>query len=631
MSVNEYLELIKTNKEVLLSPAGRLLKAIGEPELVDTSKDPRLSRIFSNRIIKRYAVFDDFFGIEEAIERIVDFLKHSEQGLEESKQVLYLLGAVGTAKSSLADRLKQLMEKEPFYTVAFIDAKGRVVQSPVLDHPLSLFASIDAKNALKKQFGVLDQHFRVPPSGWLIKRIQEVEGDLTRFKVLKLHPSNHLQRAIGRTEAGDENTQDVSILVGKMDIRKLELFAQNDPDSYLYSGMLCKANQGIGEFVEMFKASLPVLNPLLTATQEHKYQGTEPIGELPFDGVILAHSNESEWQKFKNSKTNEAILDRIYLVKVPYNLRPTEEVQIYRKLLNNSLLKDSPVAPRTLKMLADFCVQSRMINNEHVNTMTKLRVYDGENVKEKDARAKPLLEYKQMAGLDEGMDGLGTRFAFKVLSKTFNYDLTEVAANPVHLLHVLDKHVKAEQFSKDKEASLLSFIESELKPQYTEFLTKEIQTAYIESYSEYGQNAFDQYIKLAELWLADEDFVNHDTGTIMNRLAIDKELDKIERPAGIINHKDFRQEVVTFCLRHRASNSNQNPKWTAYEKLKEVIEKKLFNSAEDLLPVISFGAKKSEDDAKKHKAFVDRMVDLGYTEKQVRLLVEYYQRVRRSE
>src|SRR5690606_7583687 len=178
-----------------------------------------------------------------------------------------------------------------------------------------------------------------------LKRLDEFRGDLSKFKVVKLQPSRLRQIAVAKTEPGDENNQDISSLVGKVDIRKLETLAQNDADAYSYSGGLNRANQGILEFVEMFKAPIKMLHPLLTATQEGNYVGTENIGAIPFSGVILAHSNEAEWQTFKANKNNEAFIDRIFVIKVPYSLQATEERQVYEKLLRDSDLNKAPCAP----------------------------------------------------------------------------------------------------------------------------------------------------------------------------------------------------------------------------------------------------------------------------------------------
>ncbi|MCX7063907.1 MAG: PrkA family serine protein kinase, partial [Proteobacteria bacterium] len=484
---------------------------------------------------------------------------------------------------------------------------------------------------LEDDYGIPRRYLRSVMSPWAAKRLKEFGGDISQFRVVKLYPSILDQIAIAKTEPGDENNQDISALVGKVDIRKLEEFEQNDPDAYSYSGALCKANQGLMEFVEMFKAPIKVLHPLLTATQEGNYNGTEAIGGIPFDGVVLAHSNEAEWQNFRTNKNNEAFIDRVYIVKVPYCLRVSEEVKIYEKLISGSSLNNAPCAPDTMRMLAQFSVLSRLKEPENSNLFSKLRVYDGENLKDTDPKAKTLQEYHDAAGVDEGMQGQSTRFAFKILSKVFNFDASEVAANPVHLMYVLEQQIEQQQFPEDTRNRYLGFIKEFLAPKYIEFIGKEIQTAYLESYSEYGQNIFDRYVIYADFWIQDQEYRDPETGDILNRASLNEELEKIEKPAGISNPKDFRNEIVNFVLRARANNNGQNPSWLGYEKLRTVIEKKMFSNTEDLLPVISFNAKGSKDELKKHNDFVARMVDRGYTEKQVRLLAEWYLRVRKAQ
>jgi len=621
-SIAEFLTLCKGDKSCYASAAERLLMAIGQPEFIDTAQDPKLSRLFSNRVIARYPAFSEFYGMEDAIEQIVSYLKHSAQGLEERKQILYLLGPVGGGKSSLAEKLKSLMQQVPIYYL-----KG----SPVYDNPLCLFDLAEDGNILEQEYGIPKRYLKTIMSPWASKRLHEFNGDISQFRVVKKYPSILDQIAIAKTEPGDENNQDIASLVGKVDIRQLEHFAQNDPDAYSYSGALCRANQGVMEFVEMFKAPIKVLHPLLTATQEGNYNGTEGLAALPFEGIILAHSNESEWQTFRNNKNNEAFLDRVYIVKVPYCLRVSEEVKIYGKLLENSELKVSPCAPGTLTSLAQFAVLSRLKLPENSSLYSKMRVYDGESLKDTDPKAKSYQEYRDYAGVDEGMTGLSTRFAFKILSRVFNFDSTEVAANPVHLFYVLEQQIEREQFPADVAERYLEHLKGYLIPKYVEFIGKEIQTAYLESYSEYGQNIFDRYVIYADFWIQDQEYRDPETGQLFDRAALNAELEKIEKPAGISNPKDFRNEIVNFVLRAKAKNNGKNPTWTSYEKLRTVIEKKMFSSTEELLPVISFNAKTSTDDQKKHDDFVDRMMEKGYTRKQVRLLSEWYLRVRKSQ
>ena len=625
MSLEAFLQQCRNNPQMYSTAAERLLSAIGEADLVDPARDPRRGRIFANRTIRRYPAFAEFHGMEETIERIVGYLRHAAQGLEERKQILYLLGPVGGGKSSLAERLKELIEHQPIYVL-----KAGDEVSPVFESPLALFSDPQMAETLESEFGVPRRAIRGPISPWALKRLGEFGGDAFRFSVMRMMPSRLRQIAVSKTEPGDENNQDISTLVGKVDIRKLEAFAQNDPDAYSFSGGLNRANQGMLEFVEMFKAPIKMLHPLLTATQEGNYVGTENIGALPFQGLILAHSNEAEWQTFKNNRNNEAFIDRIYVVKVPYCLRVTEEQKIYRKMLQASELATAACAPGTIEMLARFAVLSRLKEHPNSNPFSKMRVYDGEAIKEQDPQARSVQEYRDAAGVDEGMAGISTRFAFKVLSQTFNYDSTEIAADPVHLMFVLERLLRQEQFPEETEKKLLNFIKSLLAPRYAEFIGNEIQKAYLESYGDYGQNLFERYIALADAWIEDADFKDPDTGTLMSRDELNAELTKIEKPAGIANPKDFRNEVVKFALRAKARDGGHMPRWTAYEKIREVIERRMFSQVEDLLPIISFGAKKDADTERKHGDFIARMKDRGYTERQVRRSVEWFMRVQKS-
>ena len=620
MSLEAYLTAAKKDASMYNSPAQRMLKAIGAPTKIDTAKTPRLSRIFGNRSVRQYEAFSDFFGLEDVIARIVSFFQHASQNLEESRQILYLLGPVGSAKSSLVERLKSLMEKEPVYILA--DVEGNL--SPVNESPLGICGKEIVEKELKIKIPL------VIPSPWATKRLKEYKGDLSKFTVVKMFPSQLDQVAISKVEPGDENNQDISALVGKVDIRKLEHYAQNDPDAYSYSGGLCLSNQGVLEFVEMFKAPIKMLHPLLTATQEKNYKGTEALSAIPFQGVIIAHSNESEWDTFKNNKNNEAFLDRVYIVEVPYCLRIDEEQNIYKKLLSSSTLDNAPTAPYTLDLLAQFSVLTRLEAPKSSNVVTKMRVYNGENVKEKDSQAKSYQEYKDAATPDEGFSGISTRLAYKILAEVYNFDQDEIAADPVHLLYVLEKTVLKSRLPEATAVTYLDYIKEYLVPYYAKKVGKDIQTAYLDSYDEFGQSLFDRYIVFADHWVQDNDYRDIDTGQMYDRAALNKELEKIEKPAEIANPKDFRHEVVNFALRHQAKHDGANPSWKAYEKLRRVIESTMFSKTQDLLPVISFSGQGNKADKDKHESFINRMKELGYTERQVRRLVEWHMRVTSS-
>lgn len=625
LSLQNYLLGCRDSPQMRATTAERMAAAIGEPELVDTSRDQRLGRIFQNRTIRRYPAFSEMYGVEETIERIVGFFQRAAQGLEERKQILYLLGPVGGGKSTLAETLKRLVEREPIYVL-----KAGDQISPVFESPLGLFDEARFGKLLADKYNIPGHLLRYPISPWAVKRLEEFDGDISKFTVARIYPSVLRQACVAKTEPGDENNQDVSTLTGKLDIRQLEHFSQNDPDAYSYSGGLNRTTQGLLEFVEMFKAPIKVLHPLLTATQEGSYMGTENIGAMPYQGIVLAHSNESEWLQFKANRNNEAFLDRITVVKVPYCLRATEEAQVYQKLIADSTLRKAPCAPETLTMMARFSVLTRLREHENSTPYSKLRIYDGESIKDTDPKAKSKQEYSDKAGVDEGMTGISTRFAFKVLSETFNHDTKEIAADPVHLMYVLENAILREQFPEEVEGRYLDFVKSELAPRYADFIGEEIQKAYLESYSDYGQNLFDRYIAYADAWIEDQDYRDPDTGQMFDRDVLEHELEKIEKPAGIANPKDFRNEVVKFVLRARVENDGRNPDWRKYAKLRRVIEKRMFSKVEDLLPVISFGAKRDRETDSKHTEFVERMQARGYTQHQVQRLVEWYMRVSRA-
>lgn len=630
MSLDDYLQLCKADQSAYANAAERMLKAIGEPEIIDTSSDPHLSRIYSNRQIRVYSAFKNFFGIEHVIERLVSYFRHSAAGLEESRQILYLKGPVGSSKSSLVERLKDLMEVHPIYVL--FDSREQnpeLAISPVLESPLGLFANF--AEDLQAEYGIPAARVeRAVISGWAQKKIEEFGGDIYQFSVMKVYPDRLKQIGIMKVEPGDENNQDVSVLIGKTDLRKLDKLAQNHPYAYSYSGGLNRTNQGMMDFAEMFKANIKTLNPLLMATQERNYQGTEAIPAMPYTGIIVAHSNESEWFAFRNNKTNEAFLDRVYIVDVPYCLQYAEETKIYQKMLNSSSLSGAPIAPGTLEMLAQWSVLTRLKKPENSTVFAKLRVYNGENVKDTMPNAKPIEEYREQAGITEGMNGMSTRFAFKILSAVFDLRPDEKQANPIDLMFVIEELTKKEALPEELYDRYMSYIKEWLQPRYLEFVEKELRTAYLESYRTFGQSMFDRYVLFADAWLEDSQCRDPETHVTLNRTQLNAKLEEIEKAAGIINARDFRNEIVNFVLKYKAKNEGRAPAWDSYEKIKIVIERRMFSATEQIMPVISFGAKQDAETQAKHDGFVERMVDRGYTPKQVATLVAWFTSNRQS-
>jgi serine protein kinase len=277
---------------------------------------------------------------------------------------------------------------------------------------------------------------------------------------------------------------------------------------------------------------------------------------------ISCQSNEKEWDEFRNNKTNEAFIDRIYLVRVPYCLRLEEEVKIYQKLLRESDLHSAPCANETLRILGTWILASRYVEPQNSNIWSKMKVYNGEIIKDTDPQAKSYIEYRTTAGILEGMSGMSTRFTFKVLSRTFSADPEEIAANPVHRMSVLMTSTEQENLPKEIEDKLKNYIREKIQVDYVSKLEKQLQQAYLESYGDYGQNMFERYFMYADAWIQDSDFRDPDTHQMWDRDQLNAECEKIEKAAGIANPKDFRNEIVNYVLRYRAKNNGASPKWT---------------------------------------------------------------------
>lgn len=631
MSLSEYFDRCKADPMVYATAAERMVNAIGVAEVIDTSSDIRLSRIHSNKKVRFYSAFKDFYGAEEAIERVAAYFRNSAAGLEESKQILYLKGPVGGGKSSIAERLKLLMQIHPIYVLHDSSEQNSELQtSPVLESPLGLFNLLEHGDMLQNDFGIANRYLNTVMSGWAQEKLKEFNGDITRFSVIKIYPNKDRQLGIMKVEPGDENNQDVSVLIGKTDLRKLEKLPQNHPYAYAYSGGLNRTNQGLMDFAEMFKANIKTLNPLLMATQEHNYQGTEAIPAMPYTGIIMAHSNESEWFAFRNNKTNEAFLDRVYIVDVPYCLRIDEEIMIYEKMLKGSSLSKAPIAPGTLKMLAQWSILTRLKTPENSTIYAKLRVYNGENVKDTMPNAKSFEEYRSVAGIDEGMSGMSTRFAFKILSAVYDLRPEEQQANPIDLMYVIAEAIRKESLPEEQHNKFNTYIKDYLQPKYFEFVEKELRTAYLESYRSFGQSMFERYVLFAESWLEDAQCRDPETHTLMNREKLNDKLEEIEKAAGIMNAKDFRNEIVHYVLKYKAKSEGKAPSWDAYEKMKVVIEKRLFSATEQIMPVITFGVKQDSETEEKHQGFVSRMIDRGYSLNQIKTIVSWFANNRKS-
>lgn len=621
MDLMDYLAEAKINHALIANPAERLLTAIGEPVLINTATyadDPALGRLYNNRIIKTYPTLaKHYIGQEKVLDELVSYLRSASRGLEAAKQILYLLGPVGGGKSSLAEQLKRLMEHQPFYALAVHDTNKNLVVSPIHENPLGLFSLED-----EEELGLPGHYLTNRVSPWLTKRLTELKGDISKLKVVKIYPDESRHIAIAKTEPGDENNQDISTLVGKLDLSKAMDFSQSDPDAYEYSGALCRGNRGIMEFVEMFKAPIKTLHPLLTATQEHNYNPTEQIPSIPHEGIILAHSNISEWEKFSTDKNNEAFIDRTYTIKVPYEMRLDNVVKIISKEIANGALKNKPLDPHVLKTAATFQLSTVLTDNsidkQTEPMLSKIRIYNGENIKGEKSGAKSYQEHRtNELNAEEGMDSvMSLRDLFKIIANVFDAPKDEVSAVTPDLFLEIDSFI-TKLPNSDQKKKIGSYF-TEIKAKYFTDLDKDIQKAFLGDRNADAQRLYERYFSLAEAWVNNTDYSDPHDGGMFNHDQLNAQLSKYEKALKefdtlITNPKDFRRAIVDYTYKYKANNKGEFPKYTEYNQMAKMLENAMLVDFEKYVSVIVKDQAASEEQKQVVARFEEDFIKLGYT------------------
>ncbi len=607
----DYLDIVKQDPSITMLAHERMFKAIenkGE-ELINTTENPRLKRIHGNDVVKKYSFFkNDFFGIDKMLMKIVNYLSTAAMKGEESRQVLYLVGPVGAGKSSIIETLKRGLETSaPVYAL-----KG----CPMREEPLHL-----VPNHLRKEFeellNVKIEGDLCPVCRYRLKN--EFNGEFEKFPVETIDFSIRSRKGIGVVPPVDPNNQDTSVLVGSVDISKLDLFPEDDPRALSLNGAFNVGNRGIVEFIEVFKNEVEYLHTMITATQEKSIPAPGKSSMIYFDGIILAHSNEAEWNKFKADHTNEAILDRIVKIEVPYCLELNEEMKIYRKILSNSNFS-AHLAPHTIMVAAMFTILTRLTSSNKVSPLTKLKIYNGEEIVEKGATKKiDITELREEASR-EGMTGVSPRFIMKVLDQAIA-ESENNCINPISVLEVLVKAVKELSISEDVKKQYLNFLQNIIKNEYNRILENEVTKAFIHGYKEQAEDLFNNYLDHAEAYVNKTKIKDRSTG---EELEADEEfLKSIEEQINITSTaaKGFRQDVTSYMF--YVIRNGGKIDYSCYQPLKEAIEKKLTTSVRALSRVITKTKVRDKEQGQKYDAMVEEMKRNGYCEHCCNVILKY--------
>jgi serine protein kinase len=608
----EYLEVVRANPGLAKLSHKRLYDMMVERGVmeVDLEQNPRLKRIFKGEKFRTFNFFsDEFFGMEKTINQIVRYFHSASLKGEESRQVLYLVGPVGSGKSSLVERLKKGLENLPaFYTI-----EG----CPMNEEPLHLVPR-HLRKEFSKMLGIEIEGDLCPVCRYRLK--EDYQGKWEEFPVRTNEFSIRAKRGVGVVPPVDPNNQDTSVLIGGEDISKLDIYSEGDPRVLDLTGALNVGNRGMVEFIEVFKNETEYLHAMITATQEKSIPAPGRHGMIYVDTCIVAHSNEAEWKRFKSDHTNEAILDRIVTVKVPYNLRLTEEVKIYTKIIRQSQFT-ADIAPHTIEIASMFAILSRLEPTNKCDLMTKLKLYNGEEVVEKGKTKKiDVIELREEAK-SEGMNGISTRFIMKALDNALSDNIDQNAIHPISVRESLVHMVKESDFADDVKKRYLEFLQDTLHKEYLDVLEKEITKAFVYSYQEQAESLFQNYLDHEESYVTKKKFKDRSTGEVLE--PDEGFMKSIEEQIAIIGTAcdGFRQEVIAYLW--SAGRRGEKVTYESYEPLKEAIEKKLMTSVRDVSRIITKARTRDDDQRKKYDRMVEQLIRNGYPASCVDVVLKY--------
>ena len=606
----DYLEMVQKDPSIIKSGHQRLYDALARHGIESMpNSDPRKSRVFDNDNIKVYDYFKDhFFGMEKVVMKLMRFLKSAAHKGEESRQVLLLMGPVGAGKSALTEHIKRALEGETYFHLDGDPQRGEPLQLI----PRSL------RDTFSEKLGVSIDGDISPVVRYEL--MEKFEGAYENYPVKETTFSQRGRRGLASVPPMDANSQDVSVLIGSVDISKLDEYSEDDPRALSLNGAFNVGNRGIVELVEVFKNEIEFLHTIITATQEKRIPSPGKSDMLHFDGVILAHCNEAEWNRFQSEHTNEAILDRIVKINVPYCLELDQEVKIYEKMLGLSDFK-AHIAPHTIRVAAMFSVMSRLKESSKCDLLTKMKIYNGEEVIEKGRVKKVDIKDLREETTNEGMSGISTRFITKALDNALTDSDSDIIT-PVSVMESLTSMVKDQIVDEEFKGRCLQIIQQIVREEYLKILENEIAKAFVSAYEEQAQSLFDSYLDNAEAYVTHQTL--KDRVTKEEREPDENFMKSIEEQIGITGSaKDgFRHDVTSYMFAQMRRGTKID--YRSYEPLKEAIESYLISSVKSMARIVTKSKTRDDEQKKKYSEMVQTMIsEYGYTAESAEEILAY--------
>ncbi|MEM4380055.1 MAG: hypothetical protein QXL01_05150 [Thermoplasmatales archaeon] len=611
-TVLDYIELVKKDPSIVRSAHERIFDMIMQQGVEEPNFDenPKLKRIFGNQKVKIYKFFSsEFFGMERTIQNLVRYFQSASLKGEESRQVLFLVGPVGSGKSSLVEKIKRGLESlPPFYALE---------DDPMHSEPLTIVPR-HLRPQLEEILGVKIEGDINPVVRYRL--LNEFKGKWENYPVATYSFSIRARRGIGVVPPVDPNNQDTSVLIGSEDISKLDKYSEGDPRVLDLSGALNRGNRGLVEFIEIFKNEVEYLHTIITATQEKSIPAPGRHGMIYVDTCIIAHSNESEWKKFRSDPTNEAILDRLVILKVPYNLRLDEEVKIYRKILRSSNFK-ADIAPHTLEVAAMFAILSRLEPTPKCDPLTKMRLYNGEEVLEKGKTKKIDVQELMSEAKNEGMNGISTRFIMKAIDNALSDNIEQNCIHPLAVKEALIQMVREGDFPEETKKTYLEYLQDTIHKEYLRLLEHDITRAFVFSFEEQAEALFQNYLDHAEAFVTRKKVKDRQTGEDLD--PDENFMRSIEESVGITGSacENFRQEVIAFLW--AAMRRNERLTYKSYEPLRQGIENKLMQSVRELVRVTTKATTRDEEQRKRYSKVTEELIKMGYPPASIDVLLRF--------
>lgn len=597
-SFRDYFELVAQNPRIAQLSHARI------NDMVHGAGVERLNEGTQHEVLAYNFFSPELFGIEEPIAKIVEYFKSAAQRLEVRKRILLLMGPVGGGKSTIVNMLKRGLEE---WSKTDAGAVYAIKDCPMHEEPLHLIPH-QLRAEVEKHYGIYIEGDLCPQCRYSLEKTYG--GRHEDVKVHRVIFSEKERVGIGTFSPSDPKSQDITELTGSIDLSTIgEVGVESDPRAYRFDGELNIANRGVMEFVEMLKVDEKFLYSLLTLSQEQSIK-TGRFAMIYADEVILSHSNENEYIAFAGNRKSEALQDRIILVRVPYNLRVSQEERIYDKLLRQSeALRNVHLAPNTLKVAAMFAVMTRLEEpkRQSVDIVKKMKLYDGEDVE--GYKSKDIRELREET-VREGMDGISPRYIINRLSSALVRDGV-TCINPIDALRAIkdgfEQHTGISSEQRERYLNLISLARKE----YDELAKIEVQRAFVYSFEEMARTMCNNYLDNVEAFCNKERIKDPITEEEMDP---DEQLMRsIEEQIGISENakNTFRQEILIRISSY--ARKGKAFEYSSHERLKEAIEKKIFADLKDVVKITTSAKTPDPDQLRRINEVVDRLVkDHGY-------------------